>query len=293
MYPRLALFLVFCLNVLVLNPLFSEETLSFLPEQNEFKVELVSSPDAFIQFHVSDYRYTAQLKAEILIVTRNKEAILHAPYSQWIIIKDKESANVYIPLFAHTAQFDWQWKEIKFKKIQEVPFAFIISDVKFVSEIKSPSLPEPIPLTYQDFEDPAFGLKKVLKFGNEKITAEEITFIKNGRGSALKLKSTEETLYFVPFVKPLSCSEKSIHVDYWSKSKKFLISLASQENLEALQSGKKNKIDFNNQNYEETWQKQTLPCVNQKNVLGLFIELPKNSELMIDQIIAIAPSKEF
>jgi hypothetical protein len=281
------------LVLMLFQSLFAEETLSFLPEQNEFKIEFVSSPDAFIQFHISDYHYASQLKAEILIVTRNKEALLHAPYSQWIIIKDKESANIFIPIFAHTPQFDWQWKEIKFKKIQEVPFVFIISDVKFVPEIKSPAISEPMPLTYQDFEDPAFELKKVLKFGNEKSTAEEITFIKNGRGLALKLKSTEETLYFVPFVKPLSCAGKSIKVDYWSKSKKFWISLASQENLEALQSGKKNKIDFNNQNYEETWQKQTLQCINQKNVLGLFVELPKNSELMIDQIIAIAPIKGF
>jgi hypothetical protein len=296
MRSRLKLFLFLGLAGLVLlaiRPVFAEEMLSFLPEQNEFKTEFISSPDAFIQFHISDYRYTSQLRAEILIVTRNKEAILQSPYSQWIVIKDKESANVFIPVFAHTAQFDWQWKEIKFKKIQEVPFPFIISDLKFTAEIKSPTVAEPVPLSYQDFEAPAFGLKKIQKFGNEKNRDDEITFIRNGRGQALKIKSTEDALYFVPFVKPLSCGEKPVQVSYWSKSKKFEISLASQEILEALQTGKKNKIDFNKQIYEETWQKQTLECVNQKNILGLFIELPKNSELMIDQIIATAPTAEF
>jgi hypothetical protein len=263
----------------------ANDTLSFLPEQNEFKSELISSPDAFIEFHISDYRYTSQLTAEILISTRNKEAILRAPYSEWIIVKDKESANVYIPVFAHTAQFAWQWKEIKFKKLQDVPFVFIISDVKFVPEVKSPTEREPMPLTYQDFESPVFDLRKILTFGNS--SDEPVSLIRNGRGMALKIKNeTANTLYFIPFVKPLNCGSKPVEVVFWSKAKKFWVSLASQEVLEALQNSKKNKIDLKNMYYEDVWKKESLECVEQKNILGLFVELPEKSEFMLDQIRA-------
>jgi hypothetical protein len=86
MYPRLILIFAF---LLTWGPLWAIDTLSFLPEQNEFQLPLISSPDAFIEFHLSDYRYASQLKAEILIATGNKEAVLQTPYSQWIVVKIK------------------------------------------------------------------------------------------------------------------------------------------------------------------------------------------------------------
>lgn len=294
-YRKLSIKFVFVAALLILimsKNTSANDTLSFLPEQMEFKSELISSPDAFIEFHISDYRYTSQLTAEILIVSRNKEAILHAPYLEWIIVKEKESANVYIPVFAHTSQFEWQWKEIKFKKLQEVPFAFIISDIKFVSEVKSPLETEPVPLTYQDFESPAFDLRKILTYGNT-VSPESISLIRNGRGVALKIKNEADTLYYIPFVKPFSCGSKSVSVEFWSKAKKFWISLANQEILGALQSNKKNKIDFKNIYFEDVWKKQSLECLEQKNVLGFFIEMPPHSELLIDQIKAAVPQKEF
>jgi len=282
---------------LLCSPLLAIDTLSFLPEQNEFKLPLISSPDAFIEFHLSDYRYASQLKAEILIATGNKEAVLHAPYSEWIIIKDKESANVYIPVFSHTNQFEWNWKEIKFKKLQEVPFAFMISDAKFVAEVKALAEAEPVPLTFQDFESPAFELKNVQILSDpgfkEKKDHSEVSLVKNGRGAALKLKNKSETLYFVPFIKPFTCGDKQVSVEFWSKAKKFWVSLATQEMLVAFQNHKKNKIDFTPVYFEDAWKKETLECLQQKNILGLLIDLPDNAELMLDQIRAAAPQTEF